>query len=337
MASFALSGVSTELASRPIPGSPSLWRRAWYRTAGRQQRLERPVISVGNLAAGGRGKTPVVEHLARMLAAAGERPAVLSRGYGRLDAPPGAVVVSDGANILAGVELSGDEPLMLARALPGVPVVVSEDRRIAGALAERHLGATVHLLDDGFQHLALWRDVDLVVLAPSDLWARAFPFGPLRESARALETAGALLAEDGATLVRWPSIGAARFTVTRSLQAPVSEGRRWAPTFGPVVAFAGIARPQRFVDDLTAAGWTVTEAVTFPDHHRYRPRDVARVAAAVGRTDAAGIVTTAKDAVRLPAEVVWPAPIAVAALRASVEPADAFRAWLLDRLAEARR
>ena len=109
---------------------------------------------------GGSGKTPIVEYIARLLLAQGERPAVLTRGYGRRVARDGVTVVSDGTRVIADLDEAGDEPLMLARALPGVSVLVGADRYLSGRLAERRLGATVHLLDDGFQHLELARDND---------------------------------------------------------------------------------------------------------------------------------------------------------------------------------
>ncbi len=171
-------------AASSLYGAAASWRRRWYaRDPGRQRHLSRPVVSVGNLCAGGSGKTPVVEQIARVLVDRGERPAILTRGYARRRALDGVTVVSDGSKILAGLETAGDEPLMLARALPGVPVLVAADRYLAGRLAERQLGATVHLLDDGFQHLALARDVDLLLVAEEDLTDRMLPAGRLREAA----------------------------------------------------------------------------------------------------------------------------------------------------------
>jgi len=155
-----------------------------------------PVISVGNLAMGGRGKTPVVRLITRWLVEAGERPSILSRGYGRRTAEPGVVIVSDGSHVLADLDRSGDEPLMLARALPGAAVLVCDVRATAAALAERALGCTVHVLDDGFQH-PIRRDVDIVLVAPDDLTARQLPFGRLREPVTALARAAAVVIDDG--------------------------------------------------------------------------------------------------------------------------------------------
>lgn len=169
-----------------------------------RRRLERPVVSVGNLSVGGRGKSPVVALVARLLIASGERPAILSRGYGRARPEPGVTVVSDGRQVLAGIDTAGDEPLMLAHQVPGAIVCVAEDRALAGRLAETHLGATVHVLDDGFQHHRLARAADIVLLAAHDLTDRLLPFGRLREPLDVLQRAAgrlAVLVEGDATPV----------------------------------------------------------------------------------------------------------------------------------------
>ncbi|HET9834330.1 MAG TPA: tetraacyldisaccharide 4'-kinase, partial [Vicinamibacterales bacterium] len=181
-------------------GAAAAWRRQWYaQHPDRRRTLQRPVISVGNLRVGGSGKTPVVEHIARLLAESGYSPAVLSRGYGRKSPSKAATIVSDGRTIHADVDVAGDEPLMLARALlgKGVPVVVCADRYLAGTLAERRLGATVHVLDDGFQHFGLARDVDLLVTGEDDLSDEPLPHGRLREPLSAAVSADALLVDAG--------------------------------------------------------------------------------------------------------------------------------------------
>ena len=163
-------------------GAAATWRRRWYsRDPARARRLTRPVISVGNLRVGGSGKTPVVAHLAQLLVERGERPAVLTRGYARVRPKAGVTIVSDGTRVLEDVAASGDEPFMLARALPGVPVLVGADRFASGLLAESQLGVTVHLLDDGFQHVCLARDIDLLLVDEADLNDHVLPAGRLRE------------------------------------------------------------------------------------------------------------------------------------------------------------
>jgi len=297
-----------------------------------------PCISVGNLAMGGRGKTPVAIHLARLLVGAGERPAVLSRGYGRRLVEPGVVVVSDGTHIQADLDRSGDEPLLIARAVPGAAVLVCEQRATARVLAERALGATVTILDDGFQHRQVVRDVDLVVVRPADLRDRPLPLGRLREPVRALARADAVIV-DGPADGGDPALrGRRTFTLRRSIGAavPLESDRPWTPAPGRVVAVAGIAEPGRFAESLTAAGWTVARFIGFRDHHAYGPGDLDAIAAAVRESGAAGAVTTEKDAVRLRPRRPLPVPMAAIPLDVSIEPASEFRAWLFDRLRAAR-
>jgi len=310
----------------PSPHRPDLWKKA-------------PSLSIGNIAMGGRGKTPAVMHLARLLLDAGERPAVLSRGYGRRVVEPGVVVVSDGCHLRADLDRSGDEPLLIARGVPGASVFVCEQRAIARTLATSAFGATVTLLDDGFQHRQVARDVDLVLVSSADLRDRPLPFGRLRESVRALDRADAVIAvDDEARAALETNTNRPTFSLARAIgePAPLEIDRPWPAGRGRVVAVAGIAQPHRFESALAAAGWTVTRLMSFPDHHRYRRADVERIAAAVRETNAIGVLTTEKDAVRLR----WMRPlqvaIAAAPLAASIEPAASFRPWLLDRLREAR-
>jgi tetraacyldisaccharide 4'-kinase len=302
------------------------------------------VVSVGNLSLGGRGKTPVVALLARMLVEAGERPAVLTRGYGRQQPEDGVVVVSDGRHLLADVRRSGDEPMMIARDVPGACVLVCDQRAMAGALAERALGATVHILDDGFQHLQLARDVDVVIVSEQDLQDRAVPMGKLRESPRALDAADCVIVErafttkgtmDTKNQIEKPSWSscASWFELCRAIGEPVSlePYRPWTAPDRRVVAVAGIAQPGRFFEALTAAGWIVAETVAFGDHHRYSAADLARIAAVAGRANAP-VVTTAKDAMRLLPFRPFPVAIASIPLTVAIEPASLFRDWLFERL-----
>ena len=173
-------------------------RRQWYaRRPEARRRLARPVVSVGALAAGGSGKTPFAAALARMLVEMGERPAVLSRGYRRADPVEGAAVIRDFERTVGSLAVAGDEPWMLARSLDGVAVVVADDRHLAGRLAEARLGATVHVLDDGFQHLQLERGTDLVLLSGADLDdPRVLPAGRLRERLATARRADAVLLVD---------------------------------------------------------------------------------------------------------------------------------------------
>jgi tetraacyldisaccharide 4'-kinase len=325
-------------AASSLYGAAASWRRRWYaRDPGRQRHLARPVVSVGNLCAGGSGKTPVVERIARVFAAGGERPAILTRGYARRRALDGVTVVSDGSTILAGLETAGDEPLMLARALPGVPVLVAADRYLAGRLAERQLGATVHLLDDGFQHLGLARDVDLLLVAEEDLTDRMLPAGRLREPLPAASSADALLTAadgDGADRLRQALGVETMFHVRRVIgQARWMSGHDSAVPAGSIAfAVAGVARPERFVADIAAAGWQVAGTLVFRDHHPFTGRDVDRIAHAARAAGAGVVLTTEKDAVRFEACDVGNLPLAAVPLEVTIEPEAAFRDWLFARI-----
>ena len=305
-------------------------RRSWYERHPQSRRsLDRPVISVGNLSVGGSGKTPVVAAVARLLLEAGERPAILSRGYARRRSADGVVVVSDGIRVLEPVERSGDEPQMLARALPGVPVLVCPDRHLAGRVAEQQLDCTVMLLDDGFQHLALGRDVDLLMMPASDLDDAVLPSGRLREPLDAASSADCLLVpgsdEDAVrvseTFDRMPIFRVSnRYGPLEWIDAPAAGAR--------VVAVAGIARPARFFTALQEQGYEVVRAFQFPDHHWFTPRDLRRIRAVARDTAADLVVTTGKDAVRVEPQAGW----AVLPMTAAIEPAARFTSWLRDRL-----
>jgi len=300
-------------------------RRAWYARPGRRRRLTHPVISVGNLSMGGSGKTPVVAALARLLRQRGERPVILTRGYGRRDKREGVVVVSDGERVLEPVERSGDEPQLLARTLPGVPVLVGADRYLAGVFAARHFAATVSILDDGFQHVQLERDVDLLLVSIDDLNDRVAPAGRLREPLSAALLADAVLVagkEEEVVAVAQAVKHSTIFRVKTTYEALSLEpeaNRR-------VVAFAGIARPERFFNAVRSLGYEVARELTFADHHWYTARDIGSIQAAAREANAALIITTEKDAVRCDLEC------AVLPMTVEVDPAAEFEQWLMARL-----
>ncbi len=319
-------------------------RRAWYaRHPEARRRLARPVISVGNLVVGGSGKTPTVAALARVLLAMGERPSILSRGYARRSRARAVVVVSDREHVLEPVSRSGDEPQMLARTLPGIPVLVSADRYVAGVLAEQQFACTVHVLDDGFQHLRLARDVDLLMIAPADLDDRVLPAGRLREPLSSAGAADAVLVTDEETRTVAARLGVATaFRVIATVGAP----RLIQPFGAPVavaprsraMAFAGIARPERFFDAARRQGWDVVRTIPFRDHYWFEAGDVDRLVAVARSLSVDLILTTEKDATRLLDLAIVPAPPVFAYLPMSVavEPARVFVEWLGERLLAAR-
>ena len=320
-----------------IYGAIAARRRRWYESdPARQRRLSRPVVSIGNLRAGGAGKTPVVAALARLLTSRGERPSILTRGYAREVSSDGVTVVSDGRRIIEGIETAGDEALMLARELADTPVLVGADRYLSGCLAERRFGVTVHLLDDGFQHLALARDLDLLLVDEEDLSDSLLPGGRLREPITTAARADALLTSASVQVCERfldvPGVTTV-FRVTRALGTPRwlqgSAGLKSCTTSTPVFGIAGIARPQRFFDDLTAAGWKLTGSLNFRDHHVYKAADLERIAQAARASGASVVLTTEKDAVKL--EKLASADRSIAAVPLTVTFEPAFLDWLWAR------
>jgi tetraacyldisaccharide 4'-kinase len=275
-------------------------RRRWFeRHPEARRRLQQPVISVGNLSVGGTGKTPLVAAIAEWLIGQGERPAILSRGYARRTPVDGVVVVSDGTAIRSDVDRAGDEPLMLAHHIPHAIVCVSDDRHLAGVVAERQLGATVHLLDDGFQHVRLARDFDILVTYAGEITGgRVLPFGRLREPASCAARADFVVVMDAdadtARREAW-ELGISQFACARRVMTNAISGETSTKA---VFAVAGIARPAQFFDMLGEAGYRVLGTKTFADHHRYAAKDVEQIDAARRAAGAEVVVTTAKDAVR---------------------------------------
>ena len=238
-----------------------------------------PVISVGNIALGGTGKTPLVAALARVLLAAGARPAILSRGYRRREKRPVLLRGAEGATW----ERAGDEPALLARALPEVPIVVDPDRVRGAATAVREASATHLILDDGFQYWRLARDLDIVVVEAGD------PFGakaPRREHPDALGRADAIVLSRAANLTEARAamavLGAyapeAAFVATGvAARAVWRDGARLDPDDlrdVKVFAMAGIGSPESFVHTLGDIGAIVADMRFFPDHHRYARAEV---------------------------------------------------------------
>jgi tetraacyldisaccharide 4'-kinase len=274
-------------------------RRRMERHPQRQRHLSKPVISVGNLSMGGTGKTPVVAAIAQWLIGAGHRPSILSRGYGREDAVDGVVLI-DGATTVA---QAGDEPLMLSRQVPGATVCVSPDRHLGGVLAEK-LGCTVHVLDDGFQHIELARDLDILVTTIGEIPnGRVLPRGRLREPQDAAARAHFLVVSDataGAASAEAWTLGISQSCGSiRKLGEPSGIRDQGSGVRDRrVLAVAGIANPERFVTSLRDGGWNVVEVMAFGDHHRYSPKDLIAIESKMRSAGADAVFTTDKDAVR---------------------------------------
>jgi tetraacyldisaccharide 4'-kinase len=297
-----------------------------------QARLQGPVVSVGNLSVGGSGKTPVVARLARFLVESGEAVSILSRGYGG-SFDGACLVVSDGRAASADAEQAGDEPVMLARSVPGAVVAVGRCRDVVGQEVERRFGRRVHVLDDGFQHLRLARDLDIVCVSPADLRDRPLPAGRLRESRRALARADLVLltregpSRDLGALVQ--EIGAERvfFTSRRILGFFTADGRATDPPRRPFL-LSGIARPERFVTDATSFVGEVAGQKSFPDHHRFTTAEMDEVTTRARSRRADAIVTTEKDLIRLPFVPDTP-PVHVLRVEVTIEDEERLQAQVL--------
>jgi tetraacyldisaccharide 4'-kinase len=297
-------------------------------------RLAGPVVSVGNLGVGGSGKTPVVARVAAILRDAGHPVAVLSRGYGgsfRGD----ALVVSDGARVLAGADEAGDEPVMLARELPGVVVAVGPRREVVGRRVEGRFGRRVHVLDDGFQHLRLERDLDLLCLDVGDLDDRPLPAGRLRESPSAASRADLVLltrteaASEDELRALESRLGRERcFRISRRVAGWTTLDGAPAPPPARAFLLAAIARPERFASDAAGCGVEVVGRAFFRDHHRFGADELASVAERARASRAQAIVTTAKDAVRVGSAVLDPR-VLVMKIAAEIADEGRFRARLL--------
>lgn len=273
------------------------------------RRLQGPVISVGNLSAGGAGKTPFVMLLGELLKARSMKFDVLSRGYGRKSR---GVLLVDPAGL---PEQFGDEPLLIARKLQ-VPVIVGEERYAAGRFAESEFGPQLHLLDDGFQHRALARDFDIVIVTPQDANDRMLPAGRLREPLRTLQRADAVVLASGASAESFPLEGKLVWRVRRGIVPRAAPPR-------PVV-FCGIARPQNFVLQLRTANIEPAAQAFYRDHHAYTEKDIRELLDLKQKSEAGGFVTTEKDAVNLGAYLSALQPLSVVQVR--MELADAANA-----------
>jgi tetraacyldisaccharide 4'-kinase len=285
------------------------------------RRLQGPVISVGNLSAGGSGKTPFVMLLGELLKARGAKFDVLSRGYGRRSR--GVLLVDPGGL----PQQFGDEPLLIARKLR-VPVVVGEDRYEAGKFAEAKFGPQLHLLDDGFQHRRLTRNFDIVLVTPQDATDRLLPAGRLREPLRSLRRADAVVLTSGASADAFALDGKLVWRVRRGI-VPQNVPPR------PIV-FCGIARPQNFVLQLRAANVEPVAEAFYRDHHAYGESDIRELTALKQRSEAGGFVTTEKDAINLGPYLSALQPLSVVPVR--MELADAANALdtILRTIAERR-
>ena len=318
-----------------------LYEIGWLKT----RKLPAPVISVGNLTVGGTGKTPCTAYLANLLTTEGYRVAILSRGYKRTT--KGIVEVSDGDRTLCSPVESGDEPYLLAQQCQGVRVVVGSDRYAAGMWLWQRAQVDVFLLDDGFQHIRLHRDVNLALIDAREnlTQAKLLPLGRWREPVASLSRADAViltrasaecrvgyqpaLPSEARTFTAMHELGELRRLPTNAL-TPLAQIKSQL-----VFALTAIAQPERFIADLRRNGLNVAAQQTFADHHRYVLAEIQNVFAVAQQAGATAILTTEKDAANLPDEL-WqrelPLPIYAVQLRFTVIESGALKDFVLRRI-----
>jgi len=277
--------------------------------------LDKPVISVGNITAGGTGKTPLVEWLTRVLFREGRRVCILTRGYGRVDSRQ-RVVVSDADTVLATADQAGDEALLLAEQLRGMAVVISDgDRVAAGRWTLRRFDIDTFILDDGFQHLRLRRDLNIVTIDATNPWGggHLLPYGRLREPLSSLRRADCIV------MTRVEQVRDTLDIVDRlgrlSGNRPVFLSQMHARGFSllgkpkvaasgislknPILAFCGVGNPEAFFNGIRSQGYELALTRAFPDHHSYKWQELNSLMEDAKLLGVRNLVTTAKDAVKL--------------------------------------
>jgi tetraacyldisaccharide 4'-kinase len=311
------------------------------------------VLSIGNLTVGGTGKTPATLRVAEWAREEGYRPAILSRGYGGRHRK-GVLDVTDGERVFIGPELAGDEPYLLARNLSGVPVCVSKDRAHAGLHAFKKHQIHFFILDDGFQHVGLHRDFDLVLLDGENPLGNGhlLPWGPLREPVEALKRADALvITRIGQTRLkdRWVEPVLKKFPETpvffsdhfpSSVHIPKGSGV-FAPEYlkgKRVVAFTGIARPESFKKTLLELGVALIFFKGFPDHYPFSRKDIEELVRQKTRLKGDLLITTEKDWVRMESIPSCPVDLAYLTIRFGISSGeDLFFKMIKDKVAEVQR
>lgn len=309
-----------------------MYRRGTFQTT----KLERPVISVGNITTGGTGKTPLVEWVARTLASKGKKVCILTRGYGRKD-PHLQVIVSDGYGVLASPSEAGDEPYLLATHLKGIAAVISSaDRIAAGQEAIKDFGTDCFVLDDGFQHLRLARDLNIVTIDATNPWGGGslLPYGRLREAAEGLSRADCIVLTrcDQATKLESLRAEISRLTGNRpifdsemqtSRVSPLKNGSEPLTPPARLAAFCAVGNPKSFFEHLRRAGYELVLEKSFPDHHVYSQEEIDEIVRAAKASRATSLVTTLKDAVKLRA-LSFSMPCYVLEIEMWIENADEF-------------
>jgi len=328
----------------------------------KQKRLDAVVISIGNIVLGGTGKTPMVEYVARYIKSEDHSVAVLTRGYGRESS--GMRVLNDtrrSADVAQAGEAAranshqeyGDEPLMLARALGNVPVIINKNRYEGGRWAEREVGAEILVLDDAYQHLALARDLNILLLDATDPFGgfEMAPFGRLREPLYGIKRADAIIVTRADRPFDQGQVNAiikyfcgdkvpvmyvySSITRLRHIETgEIYEAKQFAGWNAAVMC--GVGNPRAFAEDILQFGMNIVSENFFPDHHAFRQEDLERVTQAATETGADAIVTTEKDAVRLEGFKLGDVPVYAAQLEIQSDDDVRLKSLLLRTLIKKR-
>ena len=338
----------------------SMYHIGWFK----KERLTCFVISLGNVTVGGTGKTPTAQHLAREIRDMGYRVAILNRGY-RAKWRGAVGIVSDGHALKMDAETAGDEAFMLAKHLPNVPVLIGPERAVTGRYAIEHFGAPVAILDDGYQHWQLERDMDILLVDAVNVFGNGYllPRGTLREPLSHIDRADVCLmtkvdqAAPGAIEYIWETFRSYNQDglILESIHQPRQFVRLadWYEDIAAggvpvtelkgkkVLAVSAIGNPASFEQTLADLGIEIVESMRYPDHHDYGEKDMAEVLYRAETLGVEAIIITEKDAVKVPGDVVrakWRIPMYVISVEVTFQKGqEAFFSTLKEALAEKLR
>ena len=348
------------IVSKVYGGVVKLRRTFYEKSVLKSKKLSCPVISIGNITVGGTGKTPMTIYVANVVKDLGYKVAIVSRGYkGKAETIGG--IVSDGKTLLMAPEIAGDEPYMMAARLRGVPIVVGKNRFKAGRLAIRKFDPDILVLDDGFQHLKLQRDLDLVLLDYRKPFGNGhlLPRGVMREPASALFCANAIILtrsdtlddKEVTSLLEMIRFHERKKPVYRAFHKPlvykiinqeknIKEALRQnldCIKGRTVFAFSGLADNLQFRRTLKNLKCSVAGYLEFPDHHSYSDSDLKDILAAAKKSMSECFITTEKDYVRIAHKIAWPMEIYVVGIVIEFGgDVERFNGFIKDRLKELR-
>lgn len=318
------------------------------------------VISIGNITVGGTGKTPMTIYIAKMLEHQGYNVAIISRGY-KGDAEDKGGIISDGKTLLMDVHAAGDEPLMMAVRLKNIPVLAGKRRFDMGMIAKRKFNCDIIVLDDGFQHLKLKRDIDIVLLESRYPLGNSFmlPRGTLREPVHGLNRADAFIMtrSDQTEKPIDPSIEdylterpvyksyhtPYYFKVDKGSVLPLKEITTYHVSNDftefenhTVLAFSGIAKNHYFKNTIERMGFFISDFMDYPDHYPYSKKDLDHIVLKANQLNIDSVITTEKDYMRIYRHLPLPINLFVVGVKITFEDETAFRAFIKEKLESIR-